>query len=899
MAINQLWRVLQSLDRAHLPEEVAGQTDGQLLDSYLRTREQAALAALVCRHGPMVWGVCRRILLSHHDAEDAFQATFLVLVRKAASVVPRDMVANWIYGVAHQTALKARATAAKRSAREKQVSAMPEPAVKPSERVSDLPALLDQELSRLPAKYRAVIVLCDLEGKTRKQAAQHFRVPEGTVASRLATARTMLAKRLTRQGLALSGAALTTLLSQQAASAGMPRAVASAAIQAAELFAAGQTTAPGVLSVQAVTLADAVLKSMLVSKLKKATAVLVLLVLLGGAAAVAPRNGADVVAPPAPAPAGAIAEVNGDWPQWRGRNRDGVVHGVTVPALWPKTLTEEWRAPVGEGVASPVVADGRVYVFTRENDNEVVRCLDLAAGTELWRSEPYPARYNPRPEERGFSKGPRATPAVAAGRLYTMGMSGMLSCFDASTGSLGWRRDCKATPIVPPAPAIPDYGGSSPLIADALCVIHVGDGTDGGLTAFDARTGERQWCFAEGYNPTSGSPILVDLAGERQFVTYAASHAVGVSAATGKKLWSAGAGGAGPPHTTPLRYKDLLILNDVLQPLRAVRLDRGPNGLTPTEVWKSKNLPLGYSSPVVVGDLVVGMSTHKNGCFFCLDANTGATLWETNGREGDYASIVNAGSVLLFLTEKGCLKVVKPSAAAYEPLAEYHVSDTDTHAHPVFLGDRILIKDGTTLRSWRITSRETAEARPSRWQAVDLQPYANQKLKEPFGPKGNDLAGLSTGEQTLAGVKFHIGAGLVQLAGNGLLRPKQVEGIKVGRKFTTLHMLHATQWGPDKDEPVVVGAYTVNYEGHTPVTIPLIYGEDIRNWWTVQDQPPPRRAEVAWKGTNEHARESKSTLNLYLSKWKNPEPARTVASIDFVATHPQVAPFCVALTVQE
>src|SRR5262249_31952177 len=156
-------------------------------------------AALVRRHGPMVWGVCRR-LLGHQDAEDAFQATFLVLARKAASVVPRDMVANWTYGVASLTARKARATTAKRGAREKQVIAMPAPEESGGGETDwhHLRPLLDGEIGRLPDKYKAVIVLCDLEGKTRKEAAKHFRVPEGTVASRLAAARRMLAKRLSR-----------------------------------------------------------------------------------------------------------------------------------------------------------------------------------------------------------------------------------------------------------------------------------------------------------------------------------------------------------------------------------------------------------------------------------------------------------------------------------------------------------------------------------------------------------------------------------------------------------------------------------------------------------------------------------------------------------------------------
>jgi RNA polymerase sigma factor (sigma-70 family) len=234
MATNQLRGVIQTLRRATLPEE-AGLSDGQLLESYVRSREEAAFAALVHRHGPMVWGVCRRVLRGHQDAEDAFQATFLVLARKAAAVVPREMVANWLYGVAHRTALKARATAARRGARERQVAAMPEPAGERQQLWDDLQPLLDQELSRLPHKYRAVLVLCHLEGKTRKEAARQLRVPEGTVGSRLATARGMLAKRLARRGLAVSGAALAAVLAPKGASASVPISVAFATIRAASL----------------------------------------------------------------------------------------------------------------------------------------------------------------------------------------------------------------------------------------------------------------------------------------------------------------------------------------------------------------------------------------------------------------------------------------------------------------------------------------------------------------------------------------------------------------------------------------------------------------------------------------------------------------------------------------
>jgi RNA polymerase sigma factor, sigma-70 family len=190
---------------------------------FLSSRDEDALAALVRRHAPMVWGVCCRLLPKHHDAEDAFQATFLVLVRKAADV-PGQAVANWLYGVARQTAVRVRATAAKRGRRETQVVTMPEPTAAEL-RDADLPDVVDEELGRLPDHYRGVIVLCDLEGITRKEAARQLAIPEGSVASRLARARAMLAKRLARRGLVFSGGSVAAVLSAASASASAPPAL--------------------------------------------------------------------------------------------------------------------------------------------------------------------------------------------------------------------------------------------------------------------------------------------------------------------------------------------------------------------------------------------------------------------------------------------------------------------------------------------------------------------------------------------------------------------------------------------------------------------------------------------------------------------------------------------------
>src|SRR5262245_18600923 len=276
MATRHANTVVQELRKARLLPDGDGWTDGQLLERFVRARDQGALEALVRRHTAMVWGVCRRILNDHHDAEDAFQATFLVLVRRAACDVPRELLANWLYGVARQTALKARQTSRRRSAREKQMAHMPEPDVIEPKHTSDLVVLLDEELSRLPDKYRATIVLCDLEGNTREEAARQLSLAPGTVASRLARARAMLAKRLSRRGLAVSAASLTSLLAHQMASATAPTLIVSSTITATGLVASGRA-ATAVARTKAATLMEGVVKTMFVHKLQKMMAAVLVL----------------------------------------------------------------------------------------------------------------------------------------------------------------------------------------------------------------------------------------------------------------------------------------------------------------------------------------------------------------------------------------------------------------------------------------------------------------------------------------------------------------------------------------------------------------------------------------------------------------------------------------------
>jgi RNA polymerase sigma factor (sigma-70 family) len=286
MGTNAANRVIRHLRRAALAPDGAGLTDGELLELYATRREAAAFEALVRRHGPMVLRVCRRVLRNEADAEDAFQATFLVLVRKAASIRCPNTVSNWLYGVAYNTALKAKAMYHTRQAKEREAGTVPKDEAR-AEVWREVQALLDAELSGLPDKYRVPIVLCDLEGKTIKEAARHLGWPQGTVATRLTRGRAQLAKRLTRHGLTLSGGVIAAALSQGEVSAGVPWALIDSTTKAASLIAAaGPAAACRVISTSVAALTERMVRSMSLTGLKVVVPLVLAVALIGGSTGV-------------------------------------------------------------------------------------------------------------------------------------------------------------------------------------------------------------------------------------------------------------------------------------------------------------------------------------------------------------------------------------------------------------------------------------------------------------------------------------------------------------------------------------------------------------------------------------------------------------------------------------
>src|SRR5262245_42562161 len=265
MPAGQLEGVIRHLHRVARQGEGAQLGDAELLERFIARRDDGAFGLLVRRHGPTVLGVCRRVLGNEADAEDAFQATFLVLARKATSILPRTQVGPWLHGVAHKTALKAQAMNRRRRVKEREAAARGRSAK--DDAWEPLLEILDGELSALPEKYRAPIVLCDLEGLSYREAAARLRCPQGTLSGRLTRARALLARRVARRGLKVTAAALAALLARDAA-ASVPPPLLARAVRAGTLLAAGKALAEGVVSPKVASLAEGVLKMLLLSKLR-------------------------------------------------------------------------------------------------------------------------------------------------------------------------------------------------------------------------------------------------------------------------------------------------------------------------------------------------------------------------------------------------------------------------------------------------------------------------------------------------------------------------------------------------------------------------------------------------------------------------------------------------------
>lgn len=427
----------------------------------------------------------------------------------------------------------------------------------------------------------------------------------------------------------------------------------------------------------------------------------------------------------AAASAAATSEAAEGWPQWRGPNRDAKAADFKAPKAWPEKLTQKWKAAVGDGVATPALVDGKLYVFSRQDENEVLRSLDAASGKEIW-NESYAARPVGG-AARSFS-GPRCSPTVADGKVVTLGVEGVLSCHDAATGKVLWRHEeFKGN--------VPRFAtASSPIVVGGQCIAQLGGSQGGGIVAYELATGKEAWKWT-GDGAAYGSPVLASVGGTKTIVAPTERSMVALDAASGSLLWRIEYTQGRYNAATPIVDGTTLIVAGPERGMTAERLVEKDGKLAAEELWKNPEHSLQFNTPVLKEGLLFGLSTTD--VLFCVDAKDGRTLWSApvaaattaagggeagpapeGGRQGGrggrggrggggggrpgFGSVVDAGPVLFALSPAGDLVVFAPSREKLERLATYKVAEGNAHAYPVIAGSGIYIKDGDSVALWTV-----------------------------------------------------------------------------------------------------------------------------------------------------------------------------------------------------
>ena len=383
-----------------------------------------------------------------------------------------------------------------------------------------------------------------------------------------------------------------------------------------------------------------------------------------------------------------------DWPQWRGPNRDGKVTGFTAPQTWPTELKQKWSVPVGQGDATPALVGDKLYVFTRQGEDEVTMCLDAGSGKEVW-IEKYAAQAVTGAAAR--HPGPRSSPTVADGKVVTLGVGGVLSCLDAASGKLVWRKD----PFPKVVPRF--FTATSPIIVDSMCIAQQGGQGNGAVIAYDLATGNEKWRWGQ-EGPDYGSPVLVTVEGTKQIVTPTEKGVVGLGAADGKLLWQVPFAPVKMAYNaaTPIVDGQTIIYAGKGRGTKALKIEKGADGFAVKELWSNADLGVQFSTAVLRDGFLYGLSDSGN--LFCINAKTGQTAWkdETSRDKGGFGPVISAGSCLMALPSNSELIVFKPSDKAYSELAKIKVSATAVYAHPVVAGNRIYIKDQDNVTLWTL-----------------------------------------------------------------------------------------------------------------------------------------------------------------------------------------------------
>ena len=390
------------------------------------------------------------------------------------------------------------------------------------------------------------------------------------------------------------------------------------------------------------------------------------------------------------------------WPGLLGPQRDGWVEHFKIPVRWPKQLKKEWSVEVGAGYGTPLVEGQRVYQHARQGEEEVVWCVDLASGKQIWRkSYKNPFKIGGGGERHG--KGPKSCPVMADGRLFTLSITGMIHAWDVESGSLLWRKDYRGKWEKGNQP---NWGVStSPIVDGERLIVHLGNDGAGALMAFDVKSGREVWKQGE-HGTSYSSPLLVEIAGVRQVVQWNHETLAGVDSRTGKLLWEYPA-----PHRshnqnmpTPVFHKGRILLGGENRGIKCLEPLLKGGKWSVNRLWHQRKVALDMSTAVINGDHLYGMSHFKMGQIFCLDPRDGTIRWLSEGRVGQNVAFLVLEGHVAALRANGERRIIAADPAAYRARAAYRVAPDQTWAPPVLLDSKILIKDLNRLTLWSVGS---------------------------------------------------------------------------------------------------------------------------------------------------------------------------------------------------
>ncbi|HOU96696.1 MAG TPA: PQQ-like beta-propeller repeat protein [Bacteroidales bacterium] len=381
-----------------------------------------------------------------------------------------------------------------------------------------------------------------------------------------------------------------------------------------------------------------------------------------------------------------------DWTQFRGPNLDCRVTGFKAPDSWPSELVQVWKVTVGTGDASPVISGNKIYVHTRQGSEETAICLDASTGKEIWKSSySSPAVTGPSTSHPG----PRSTPAIASGKIVTLGVAGILSCFDAATGKLIWRKDN-------PENLVPQYyTGMSPLVINNLCIVHLGTKDNGTILALDINSGNEKWKWT-GDGPAYASPSVMNIDGKKHIIFVTEKNLISLDLTDGKLQWSVPAIPQQRFYNCVSPYVDgqKIYLTGLGSGMKALIVEKKGDKYVPRELWNNTTTGAKWNTPVLKDGFLYGFTDTRR--IYCINASTGETAWTDQTVHSDFATLNDCGQVFIGLPSTGNLLVFNPSATGYNETAKYKVTETAVYAFPLITNNNIYVKDAETLIMYKI-----------------------------------------------------------------------------------------------------------------------------------------------------------------------------------------------------